>query len=127
MVTPTKDFTAEKEGKNQVYFIKGISMTLEELNNRISEIKKKHDIAVNEVRAIYAKSQELYRVGDIITNGSYIVRIVKIGWNLDFNGNPYPIYRGGNLTKKGTINKNTSSAAIYGNEGTKLINIKESA
>lgn len=30
-------------------------MTLEELNKYISEIKKKHDIAVNEVRAIYAK------------------------------------------------------------------------
>ena len=96
-------------------------MTLEELNKYISEIKKKHDIAVNEVRAIYAKSQELYKVGDIITNGSYIVRIVKIGWNLDSKSNPYPIYRGNNLTKKGTINKNIPIAAIYGNEGTKLI------
>lgn len=102
-------------------------MTLEELNKHISEIKKKHDIAVNVLRALYAKSQELYKIGDIITNGSYIVRIVKIGWNLDFKGNPYPIYSGNNLTKKGTVNKNISIAAIYGNEGTKLINIKESA
>ena len=100
-------------------------MTLEELNKYISEIKKKHDIAVNEVRAIYAKSQELYKIGDIITNGNHIVRIVRIGWNLDFRGNPYPIYNGGNLTKKGTVNKNIPFAAIYGNEGTKLI--KESA
>ena len=77
-------------------------MTLEELNKHISEIKKKHDIAVNEVRALYAKSQELYKIGDIITNGNYIVRIVRIGWNLDFNSNFYPIYSGGNLTKKET-------------------------
>ena len=100
-------------------------MTLEELNKYISEIKKKHDIAVNEVRAIYAKSQELYKVGDIMTNGIFIVRIVKIGWNLDFKGNPYPIYRGDSLTKKGTVSKTAPTATIYGNEGTKLI--KESA
>lgn len=100
-------------------------MTIEELNKHISEIKKKHDIAVNEVRALYAKSQELYKIGDIITNGSYIVRIVRIGWNLDFKGNPYPVYSGSNLIKKGTVNKNAPIAAIYGNEGTKLI--KESA
>lgn len=100
-------------------------MTLEELNKYISEIKKKHDIAVNEVRALYAKSQELYKVGDIMTNGIFIVRIVKIGWNLDFKGNPYPIYRGDSLTKKGTVSKTAPTAIIYGNEGTKLI--KESA
>ncbi len=57
-------------------------MTLEELNKHISEIKKKHDIAVNEVRAIYAKSQELYRVGDIITSDIRTIRIKKTGWNL---------------------------------------------
>ncbi len=100
-------------------------MTLEELNKYISEIKKKHDIAVNEVRALYAKSQELYKIGDIITNGSYTIWIKKIGWNLDFKGNPYPIYSGNNLTKKGKVNKIAPTAAIYGNEGTKLI--KESA
>ncbi len=102
-------------------------MTLEELNKYISEIKKKHDIAVNEVRAIYAKSQELYKVGDTITSDIRTIRIKKIGWNLDFRGNPYPLYSGDNLTKKGTASKIAPTATIYGNEGTKLINIKESA
>ena len=100
-------------------------MTIEELNGYISEIKKKGDIAINQVRAAYAKSQELYKVGDIITNGTFTVWVKKIGWNLDFKGNPYPIYSGDNLTKKGTVKKVNPKAAIYGNEGTKLINIKE--
>ena len=100
-------------------------MTLEELNKHISNIKNKHDIAVNEVRAIYAKSQELYIVGDIITDGNRTIWIKKIGWNLDFRGNPYPWYSGDNLTKKGTASKIAPTATIYGNEGTKLL--KESA
>jgi len=45
--------------------------------------------------------------------------------DLDYKGIPSPIYSGDNLTKKGTVNKVNPKAAIFGNEGTKLINIKE--
>jgi len=44
---------------------------------------------------------------------------------LDFSGNPYPIYKGDNLTKKGTVNKMKSEAAIYGNDGVTLIKLGE--
>lgn len=100
-------------------------MTLDELNAAISVVKKQYERDVLKVRAAYAKSQELYKIGDIITNGTFTVWVKKIGWNLDFRGNPYPIYSGDNLTKKGTVNKVNPKAAIFGNEGTKLINIKE--
>lgn len=102
-------------------------MTLEELNNYIAEIKKKESIAINQVRALYAKSQEKYKIGDIITNQDCTVFVKKIGWNLDFKGNPYPIYSGDNLTKKGTVNKINPFATIYGNDGVTLIKLGESA
>ena len=102
-------------------------MTLEELNNYIAEIKNKESIAINQVRALYAKSQEKCKIGDIITNQDCTVFVKKIGWNLDFSGNPYPWYSGDNLTKKLTTNKMKPEATIYGNDGVTLIKLGESA
>lgn len=122
-------FDSNEDGKaylNQ-FLPEESSMTLEELNTAIFDINKQYERDILKVKAAYAKSQELYKIGDIVTNGICTVWIKKIGWDLDYKGIPSPIYKGDNLTKKGTVNKVNPCASIYGNEGTKLINIKEIA
>ena len=95
-------------------------MTEEILKEELEKIKADYENAKRELYIKYAKSQEKFKVGDIIKDCVNTILIDRITCFVSF-GIPMPAYRGKVLKKDLTQKKNKESFSIYGNNGVELI------
>lgn len=95
-------------------------MTEEEYKIAMKDIE---DVATEKRRYImikYAMDQVKYKIGDIIQDNRYIIKIDKITTYKGL-GLPEPVYKGFVLKKDLTITKKKETGAIYGNKDVVLI------
>jgi len=99
-------------------------MTRDEMDSEIAKIESTAKDAKNAIYAKFASDLRQFEVGDIITNGTTIIKITKIGWG-KFLSEPYPVYKGDVLTKKlEPVKKGDPTTHLYSN--LTLIKKKES-
>jgi len=96
-------------------------MELNEFNKQLTKIKEEKEKAERELYIKYAKSQEKFGIGDIITNGIVVIIIIGITAYIGFDGIPVPAYRGRELNKNLEPKKKKSILVIYSNHNVKLI------
>lgn len=76
-------------------------MTLEDLNEAIRILNKKHKIQIMELEKAYIMKNLSFNVGDIITNGGTIIKVESFSVSYHHStGEPIPSYIGEALTKK---------------------------
>lgn len=95
-------------------------MTEEEYNSRLEAIDRKAEDAKYDLYKKFVNDQVKFKVGDIIKDHRWILKIEKITAYKGF-GLPEPVYKGRELKKDLTPKKDGNIVAIYGNEGIELI------
>jgi hypothetical protein len=75
----------------------------------------------------FAKSRRKFAIGDIITNGRFVIKIKHFGWFLSYTTKlPEPMYVGDLLRKDGTLKKKIEEATFYGSDANlELLNPKK--
>ena len=96
-------------------------MTEEEFKKQLAKIEEDRDVAKRQLYVKYAKDQEKFSVGDIISDTVKIILINRITAYVSFDNIPMPVYHGKELKKDLTPKKNNSTGVIYGNYGVTLI------
>ena len=87
-------------------------MTREEYDQKRKELRAKHEMSLKHLAVEYAKSNNPYNVGDIITDHYQTGRITEIKYYTS-EERPECVYICDNLTKKGTIKVNDPVTKIY--------------
>ncbi len=95
-------------------------MTREEYDNKLGVIELDYRNKKNALIKEYGLSQAKFKVGDIVRDHRFIMKIDKIKAALQF-GEVLVVYEGFELTKKLEIRKDKSRRGIYGNEGVELM------
>lgn len=81
-------------------------MTKQEYDERLAVLKKEYDRAKDNIAIEYAKSNNPYIVGDILSNDrGVIIRVDKIAYRYGIDGMPYCSYSGIALKKDLTPRK----------------------
>ena len=89
-------------------------------NERLKKIDADYGTAKKALYIEFAKSNEIYKTGDIISDSVKTILIDRITAHKSF-GFPEPVYNGVELRKDLTPKKSGERGAIYGNRQTKLV------
>lgn len=84
-----------------------VTMTKQEYDERLATLKKQFEQAKNDLAIEFAKSNNPYKVGDILSCESrkVIIRVEKITYRYSYDGTPYCVYNGPALKKDLTPRK----------------------
>lgn len=98
-------------------------MTEQEYEYGLKAIQDRYEAEKNAHKKLYADSQRMFNVGDIIQNDRRIIKIERFKWSNNFGGKyPVPVYVGTELTKKLQPKKiGDGNGVIYGNDGVEKI------
>ncbi len=91
-------------------------MTKQEYDERLAALKKQYEKAKNDLAIEFAKSNNPYKVGDILSNGrrNVTISVEKITYRYGYDGTPYCVYHGTALKKDLTPRKvNPLTDAIH--------------
>lgn len=81
-------------------------MTKQEYEERLAALKKQFEKDKNKLSVEFAKSNNPYKVGDILSSGrGVIIRVEKISYRYSYDGTPYCVYSGTALKKDLTPRK----------------------
>ena len=96
-------------------------MTELDYKKELNEIEENYKAAKSVLYKKYAKSQIIYNIGDVVTNGLTTIKIEKYGTYIGL-GKPEIIYTGVELRKDMSPKKRQEITSIYGNENTEKLN-----
>lgn len=95
-----------------------------EYNEKLKKIEEDYESSKKSLYIAYAKSKEIFKVGDIIKDSSKTILIDKItaykGYTL-----PEPVYHGKELRKDLMPKKNGDRGSIYGKDSNELVKKSE--
>jgi len=95
-------------------------MKEEEYKSKMDQIDRNAEVQRKALMIDFAKDQIKFKIGDIISNNIYVIKIESIGTYKGY-GLPSPTYKGRSLTKQNQPKKSGEYGVIYGNEHTRLI------
>jgi hypothetical protein len=95
-------------------------MTEQEYKSKMDQIDQNAETQRKALMIDFAKDQIKFKIGDIIDNGIWCIKIESIG-TYKWLGLPEPTYKGRALTKQLVPKKSGEYGSIYGNEHTILI------
>ena len=95
-------------------------MTEEEYKAQMDQIDRKAELQRKVLMIDYARDQIKFKIGDIISNNIYVIKIESFGTYVGL-GLPIPTYKGRSLTQKMQPKKSGEYGVIYGNDNTRLI------
>jgi hypothetical protein len=87
-------------------------MTKEEYNTKLKKFKKDFEDAKLQVAKEYAKSNNPYKIGDVVTDHMGSIKIEKIGFWITAEF-PECMYSGIELKKDGTSFKNKKQRTVW--------------
>jgi len=96
-------------------------MTEQEFKEQFAKIEEDRNVAKRQLYIKYAKDQEKFAVGDIISDTIRTILVNRITAYVSFDNIPMPAYHGKVLKKDLTPKKNNSTEVMYGNHGITLI------
>lgn len=95
-------------------------MTEQDYKNETAIIEAEYNNKIKALNIKYAKSQEKFKIGDIIKDDRWAFKIDKITCYVSF-GKVEPVYHGVELKKDLTPKKNNNRVCIYGNRDIVLV------
>ena len=87
-------------------------MTTEEYKTKIRELKSNLEQQELELMKEFVRSNNPYKVGDIVTDHIGRLKIEKMSYSWGF-GNPEAVYYGTELKKDGTVCKKQTGRALF--------------
>jgi vacuolar-type H+-ATPase subunit F/Vma7 len=88
-------------------------MTLQEYKDKLQEIKNETTKKEQTLAIEYAKANNPYKVGDIVTDHIGSVIVEKMNYTITLNNIPCVVYVGSELSKDGTKKKKNSVRNVY--------------
>lgn len=87
-------------------------MTKEELKEHLSQLETRHRQDITTLYKEYELSNNVYKIGDIISDHSTTIKIEKIKVSILF-GESQCVYEGTQLKKDGTPSKKQNNTTIF--------------
>ena len=88
-------------------------MSIEEYKEKQKELKAEYRKKEQALDIEFAKANNPYKVGDIVTDHIGSINIERISYGYTFDSMPCAIYIGSELKKDGTEKKNNSVRNVY--------------